>query len=617
MAKMNSQSYMVGDEGKKDGLALHQQRVTEAVKWRDNAKYDETWARLIKLYGNKYDYAELDTYSDIIAPNMAFSTVNVIVPGVSVNYPKITVKARQEVQNQAAMTVEAVANYEWQHNDVHEEFRLAIKDFVVLGHGLCKVTWLYVEGQREWTQEAFQQEATNRVSQLGQDIQSAAQSGVPTHDFPTVDDVVNAIPAKETYAKEDRPNVERISPFDFFIDPDATRIKNALWVAQRLYIPIDTARNNDAWSSKARSKLNPTAMSEAKKDIDIMYEGEERGKETNYVVVWEYYDLLNGTVCTFADGAEDYLLKPEPVPLPFDHPFVMLRNYDVPDKLYPLGDVEAIAPLQIELAMTRTQMINDRKRYRRMYLYRPEAIGEDGVSALLSGDDNAMIKVEGSEPFADVLAPLGTSNLPPEFYNQTSMILEDINLVSGVSEYQRGNQPEIRRTATEAAMINDGSNARAADKLAIVERAIGEIAERVVKLTQEFLTADSVARIIGPDGASQWVQYDAESLKGDYDFTVEAGSTQPQNESSRRQAALQLMDAMAPYIGTVVDPRKMAEYVLREGFGVKNPMDFMIDPNVLMASGINPATGQPLPPPPGMEPGGPPAGGPPQGPPQG
>ena len=612
MARMNSQDYKTGGiNSKKDGLALHQKRVTDAVKWRQQAKYDETWARLIKLYGNRYDYAELDTYDDVIAPNMAFSTVNVIVPGVSVNYPKITVKARKEEMQQSASIVEAIANYEWQHNDIHEEFRLAIKDFVVLGHGWCKITWVYSEAQRDWTEESFAQEASNRVAQLGQEIQQAQQAGVPTHDFPTVQDVVGAIPAKETYVKEDRPNVDRVSPFDIYIDPDATRLKNATWVAQRMYVPIDVAKENEAWKASARSKLSAYAMSEAKKEIDIMYEGEDRGEEACYAIIWEYYDLLNETVCTFADGSDDYLLDPEPVPMPFTHPFVMLRNYDVPDKLYPLGDVEAIAPLQIELAMTRTQMINDRKRYRRMYLYRDGEIGEDGLAALLSGDDNALVKVEGSAPFADVLAPVGTTNLPPEFYNQTAMILEDINLVSGVSEYQRGNQPEIRRTATEAAMINDGANARAADKLSIVERSIGEVAERVVKLTQEFLTADAVARIVGPNGATMWVQYDADQIQGDYDFSVEAGSTQPQNESTKRQAALQLMDTMSPYIGTVVDPRKMAEYVLREAFGVQNPSEFLIDPNLLLQSGINPVTGQPLPPPPGME-GEPPKGGPPQ-----
>lgn len=581
-----------------DGLVKHKERVAKAVAWRKQAQYDETWGKLIKLYGNRYDYDELGSYTDIIAPNMIFSTVNVIVPGVSVNYPKITVKARQEANAQSATVVEAVANYEWQHNDVHEEFRLAIKDFVILGLGWAKVTWKYQEAQRDWTDQEFQQEAMNRVMTLQEDTQKAYSEGVDTHDFPTPEDVVRAIPGQKTYVKEDRANVERVSIFDIFVDPDATRLKDALWIAQRMYVPFDVAANNKNWKSSARAKLKPTAMSEAKRDIDIMFDGEERGKEPDYAVVWEYYDLVKETVCTFADDCEDYLSDPTQVDYPFPHPFVPIRNYDVPDKFYPLGDVEVIAPLQIELAMTRTQMINDRKRYRRMYMYRGDVIGPDGVAALEGGDDNALINVDGDTPFADLIAPITVTSLPPEFYNQTQMILEDINLVSGVSEYQRGNQPEIRRTATEAAMINDGSNARAADKLAIVERAIGEIAERVVKLAQEFLTSDSVARVVGPDGQQLWVQYTAEDLTGDYDFNVEAGSTQPQNESTRRQAAQQLMETMAPYIGTVLDPRKMAEYVLREAFGVKNPMDFMIDPMTLIESGINPETGLPMAPPP-------------------
>jgi hypothetical protein len=49
---------------------------------------------------------------------------------------------------------------------------------------------------------------------------------------------------------------------------------------------------------------------------------------------------------------------------------------------------------------------------------------------------------------------------PPEFYNQSELISNDIDRVSGVSEYQRGSLPEIRRTATEAGIIQDAANAR-------------------------------------------------------------------------------------------------------------------------------------------------------------
>ena len=43
----------------------------------------------------------------------------------------------------------------------------------------------------------------------------------------------------------------------------------------------------------------------------------------------------------------------------------MLRNYDVPDYFYPMGDLESIESLQLELDKTRSQMMNARKRYAR------------------------------------------------------------------------------------------------------------------------------------------------------------------------------------------------------------------------------------------------------------
>lgn len=606
--QMNSQDYRLGDvSDPKHSPKKAIERVQKAVEWRKNAKYDETWAKLIKLYASRYDYPELSSYEDIIAPNVLFSTANVIIPSVSVNYPKISVTARKEYDQQRAATVEAVANYEWQHNDVHIEFGLAVKDFVVIGHGWAKTTWKYVEEERDLTDEEWQQAAMDAAMQHQAELQAAMDAGVPTDDFAPLEDIIASVPTSRMVAIVDRADVERISPFDIYVDPDATRLSNALWIAQRLYVPLETARSREDWNKKAREALKPAAMREAKSEIDLMFEGEDRGDNADYAVVWEYYDLVNGETCTFGDGCDDeYLIPPSKVDMPFAHPYMMLRNYEIPDKFYPIGDLEVIAPLQMELSLTRTQMINDRKRYRRMYLYRSGSIGADGLEALTSGDDNALIDVTDDEELANVVAPVQTTSLPPEFYNQTAMILDDIRSVSGVTEYQQGSAPEIRRTATEANMIQDGANARSAAKLAIVERGIGEIAQRVVQLSQQFLTSEQVARIVGPDDALMWVQYTREDLEGEWDFSVEAGSTMPQNESSRRQSAMQLMDAMAPFVGTVVDPRKIAEYVLRQGFGIKNPQDFLIAPEDLQAAGIDPTTGMPLPPPPEMPGGAPP-----------
>lgn len=605
MAKngMNSQDYRLIDDSQSvsnpnKAVARVRKRVEHAVEWRKQAKYDEKWAKFIKLYASQYEYEELEGYEDIVAPNMVFSTVNIIVPSIVVNYPKITVTARKESDADAAATVEAMCNYNWVRHNVHEELKLVIRDFVLFGHGVAKVTWVLNEDEVEMDRDEYTASVQEALLQVQQGRQEAERTGLGVT-FPSDDEVIRSAPTTKTVVTADHPSVERISPFDIYVDPDATRFRNARWIAQRLYVPLESAKRNEDWDPKARRRLKGTAMSEAKKDQETTFEGEERGKDTEFVVVWEYYDLVNNQMCVFAEGCDEFLIEMQETPLPFPHPFVFALNYIVPEKLYPIGDVETVVPLQMELALTRTQMINDRKRYRRMYLYKPDEIGADGLAALMSAEDNAMIPVDYDGPLTDVLAPVGTTPLPPEFYNQTAMIIDDLNLTTGVTEYQRGTLSEIRRTATEASMIQDMANARSADKLALVEQTISELARRTVQLAQEFLTTEQIARVVGEAGVQTWVSYDRERIEGEFDFQVEAGSTQPMNETFRRQSAMQMMDAMAPFVQMgVVDPQKLAEHVLRNGFGVKDPSSFMAQ--------MPPMTGVPGPEGPGMPPGMPP-----------
>lgn len=563
---------MAKDYSGKAGKFL--ERVKAAEKVREAAKYDETWSKMIRVYSNQYPYDELSGYEDIIAPNMVFSTVNVIVPSVAINYPKITVTARGPEDESRAEIVESVSNYYWRHFDVHQEFRDVIKDFVIIGHGWLKATWAFKEKKVELEPDEWKQLVSQALTQRNIAMEDAKAKGLDVS-FPSDREIIQSIPTWKMEVTEDHPLVERVSPFDMFVDPAATRMRDARWVAQRAYIPIEVARENDEWNPKARKELK--AAAQKRESVDVLREGEERSRDVEFAVVWEFYDTIKDEFCVFSEGCTEFLVEPSPTTYLNGHPFVMVSNYSVPEKFYPIGDVETILPLQLELATTRTQLINDRKRYRRMYMVRTSQIGDDGINAILSGDDNAIIEVEGNTPFSDLIAPLQSTPLTPEFYNQSSMIIDDINFTSGVTEYQRGNLSEIRRTATEASMIQDAANARAADKLATVERAIGEVAERVVALAQEFLTTDQVAKIVDDDGAVQWQPYDRESILGQYDFTVEAGSTQPQNETFRRQSAMQLMETMMPFVQAgVVNPVELVSHVMKNGFGIKNPEQFLM-----------------------------------------
>lgn len=546
-----------------DILAKYKQHIQKSKRWRREEGYDDTWRRLIDMYrGRHYEYA---TDEDRLLVNIAFSTVNVISPSVSVNYPKIAVNARKPEDAPRAVITEAVVNYWWKHYKVKPEFRRAVKDFLVVGHAWLKVGYRYVEEEEVLDGE----------------------------EGSTVDE--NNIITPNVIVREDRPFVERVSPFDVFVDPDATSEYDMRWIAQRIRRPLKEIKEDKRYNQSARNNVSATAGSRYYDEPDRKRTWDESHQ---YADVWEFYDLKTGKMAVFADGGDQFLIKPTLMPYAFGHPFVMIRNYDVPDYFYPIGDLEAIEPLQRELNETRTQMMNHRKRFSRKYLYKESAFDADGRSALESDFDNVMVPVSSDENLNNVVAPFPAVITPPEFYNQSNMIQADVEQISGVTEYQRGGLPEIRRTATEAAIMQDAANARAADKLATIEGVIANVAHRLVALAQQYLTGEQVARVVGRDGEPMWVTFDRDFIAGEFDFEVEAGSTAPVNESFRRQMALQMVDAMAPFAGAgIVNMQQLAAHVLQFGFGVKNPDEFLQAPPPPMPEGEagGPVPGGPVP----------------------
>ena len=527
-----------------DTLSKYRQHIAKSKRWRREEGYDDTWRRLIDMYrGRHYEFA---TDEDRLLVNIAFSTVNVINPSVSVNYPKIAVNARKPSDAPRAVITEAVVNYWWKHYKVKPEFRRAVKDFLIVGHAWLKVGYRYVE--EEQIPEA--------------------------DDASTVDD--DNLITPNIIVREDRPFVERVSPFDIFVDPDATSEQDMRWIAQRIRRPLKEIKADKRYNQSARNQVSATSTSAYYDEPDRKRTWDESHQ---YADVWEFYDLKTGKMSVFSEGGDQFLVKPTLMPYAFGHPFVMIRNYDVPDYFYPLGDLEAIEPLQRELNETRTQMMNHRKRFSRKYLYRESAFDADGRSALESDFDNVMVPVASDENINNVVAPFPAVITPPEFYNQSNMIQADVEQISGVTEYQRGGLPEIRRTATEAAIMQDAANARAADKLATIEAVIANVAQRLVGLAQQYMTGEQVARIVGRDGEPMWVTFDRDYIAGEFDFEVEAGSTAPVNESFRRQMALQMVDAMAPFAGAgIVNMQQLASHVLQFGFGIKNPDEFLQAP---------------------------------------
>jgi hypothetical protein len=545
-----------------DQLKAYKQRLEASKRWRKDEGYDAVWRRLTDLYkGHQYeDYRD----EDRLLVNIAFATVNIIAPNISVNFPKIAVNAVKPENAANAVIAEAVVNYWWKHRDIRTEFRRAVKDSLICGHGWIKSGYRFVE-----------EEAVGQETEVSDPVEGGEMTST-------------------TIILEDSPFAERVSPMDVFVDPDATSMRDIKWIAQRIRRPIADVKNDKRYTKVARDEVQIMAVS---RYADDPSRKKINDKNEGYAEIFEFYDVAAKSMSVFCEGAENFLVKPTPMPYSFGQPFVMLRNYDVPDHFYPIGDLESIEPLQKELNETRTQMMNHRKKYSRKYLYKESAFDNMGRQALESDDDNVMVPVISDEALSGVVANFPAVINPPDFYDQTSTIIADIDRVSGVSEIQRGGTSEIRRTATESALVQDASNARTADKLAMVEQAISEVGRRMVALARQYMSGEQVARITGKDGEPVWVQFDRDYLEGDFDFEVVAGSTQPNNESFRRQMALQMVDAMAPFAGAgIIDMGKLAAYVLQQGFGVKNPDEFIMQQQPPMAPEMGGAGAPPMPP---------------------
>lgn len=540
-------------------ITKYRDKIEQSRRWRREEGYDDLWKRMIDLYRGKHFRTASE--EDRLLVNIAFATINVISPSVSVNHPKITVNARKFEDAPRAVITESVVNYWWRHFECQKEFRRAVKDMLVLGHGWVKTGYRFVEKEVE--------------------------------EYDNSDELASTAPESITESEliitEDRPFVERISPFDIFVDPDATSMSDIRWIAQRIRRPLTEVKKDKRYNSAARQDASPSHYSKWGQDGFMPRRSEKL--EDSYVEIWEFYDIDRGKMSVFCDGGDKFLVNPIDIPFTFGHPFVMLRNYEVPETFYTMGELEAIEPLQMELNETRTQMMNHRKRFSRKWLYKESAFDPEGRNALESDEDNVMVPVISEEPLGNVISPMPAVISPPEFYNQSNLISSDIDRVSGVSEYMRGALPEIRRTATEAAIAQDAANARASDKLAIIERAIADCARRLVMLAQQYMTGEQAVRVVGQDAQPIWVNFDEEYIRGEFDFEVEGGSTAPVNESFRRQMALQVVDAMAPFAGAgIIDMPKLANYVLQYGFGIKNAASFVMaqPPVPPMAEGATP-----------------------------
>lgn len=578
-------------------LARYRDKVEASRQWRESRGYIDTWRRMIDLYRGKLDHTD---NSDQALVNMAFAVANIVVASVTTQYPKFTVAPNVMGQDDKAIIAEAVLNYAWKHYEFHDEFQLAIVDAMMLGHGWLKVGWHYEERKVNTPMSPDEQMALAMQTQAQAD-QEAAQAGSMQEagQLPTDQEIEQQVGPNTSRVEvvKDDPFVERVSPFDVVIDPEATSMRELRWIAHRTVRDLKLVRDDGNYEPAGRKAaqadlaLSGNHDDEYDQDNNSTFNADE-AQDTDRVTVWELYNLQDDEWCTFAQVGEGYLRKPQPIPTDlFKNPFVMFRDYDVPDTFYPIGEIESMESLQEELNKTRTQQIETRKQFIRKFIGRESALNEKAREALTSEiDGDVALVTEDDRPLADMIIQAPSLTFDPQLFNAHSQqIVGDMQMTTGLSDYQFGQMPDTRRLATEAMAVEGATNARSSYKLSRIERDLATAGRYLLAIMQQYLDTERVARVAGP-GGEMLFSYTADDIEGEYDLNVEAGSTQPKNDMIRRQETVTLFQTLAPYMGTLIDPQELIRYLLQQGYDIKNVDRFMVQQQPM----IDPATGQPM-----------------------
>jgi hypothetical protein len=110
------------------------------------------------------------------------------------------------------------------------------------------------------------------------------------------------------------------------------------------------------------------------------------------------------------------------------------------------------------------------------------------------------------------------------------------------------------RTATELSIVQEATNTRMAYERDMVAYFFTDkIARNVLGLLQLFATEESFVRIVGPDGAVSWKAWNADSIQGEFAFTIKINSQlRPDSAADlKRITDVVNFSAKSPYVNQI------------------------------------------------------------------
>lgn len=421
--------------------------------------------------------------------NKAYSTVETVLPRLVSNKPKIYINPREPKDIMASETMEKLVDYYWDMMNMQKKSKTWVKNGLIYGTGVIKLHW-------------------------------------------------------DPALKLPQATILNIANKDFMFDPAATSFSDCRWAAHLYEESIEEIRNNNNYDKKAREEVTQGSKSEYETDAN---KKDKTVKKAPIIEYWGYIDLDGSgeeKMCIVVVANKTHILRAEESPYNHERlPFVPFVDNEDLNEYLGIGEIEPIESLQYELNDTRNQrMDNVTLSLNNMWK----------IDVTANIDEQELVSRPGGFVHTqnmDGILPLVPPDLTRSSYNEETLIKADIQDISGVSDYAKGmgNQAEAmaNQTARGIMMMQEAGNARFRLKLQNFEDSIKEFGKQLVALIQQFMPEEMAIRIVGVKG-STFKRISKQDIKGEFDVAIEAGSTMPFNNLTRRAEARELIATVAP-----------------------------------------------------------------------
>lgn len=531
----------------------------------------------VKLAEEFYAKAEAGTLTDIWdvpldqhVVNLALPHLNLIVSSVTARDPKhiATPLGGGDEAEVAAKVAEQVVDYYWLRTHATEKLGDATWDLVRLGNGFLKIGWAHESFEEDRDELEIAEEFAELVAA---DAQLSDLEGTELTDLAALGEHVALT---NTVIERDEPYVEYVSPYDVFVPPNARRMNETRWVAQRVTLPVDEILANDAYDTdehrlkKDGSRTGNDQVSEWRRKADDEAWLDETGAAgaLETATLWEFYDLRSGHLMVLQIDGDKPLYEG---PMPWSHtrsPFVHLRGYSEDgNEFWAFGALENVAHAQAMFNEMWTEQLENARRSGTKYVAEKEILTEEVRTALMSDESEIVVPVEADgQPVGELISALPRAALPAEVFQSRMEAEEFIKKTLGINDFQAGGVGSDRMSATAAAVVDGVASLRAQDMVAAVENGASDTAAVLLLLCQEFLDIPRVIRVTGTDG-SAWPQVSAADLRGEFLMKIEGGSLKAINPATLEQRGLRTLSQVAPALASIgMDPQPAVRQALRD-----------------------------------------------------